>query len=157
MPTDQEAIPIIGDHLRTHSPVAAVPEVAHFTPSVGPLAQTSPTRSSSSAQRTVSEPVTTRNGGAGRHRPSGREFPPDRPSLAGLRSWRPRSPAGPARRKRSAVVASARSLPEAIDCTGRLTAVNTTEVSRGAVRKHTRGKSPMRKNCQGMERRAGEV
>jgi hypothetical protein len=45
-------VPKRDDHLRTQSAVAAVPGVAHFEPSVAPLAQTSETRSSSSAQRT---------------------------------------------------------------------------------------------------------
>jgi hypothetical protein len=49
-----------GDHLRMHRPVAAVPGVAHLVPSVAPLAHTNEIRASSSAQRTVSVPVTTR-------------------------------------------------------------------------------------------------
>jgi len=43
-----------------HRPVAAVPGVAHLVPSVAPLAHTNEIRASSSAQRTVSVPVTTR-------------------------------------------------------------------------------------------------
>jgi hypothetical protein len=39
------------DHRRTHSPLAAAPGVAHFAPSVAPLAQTKPARTSSSPQR----------------------------------------------------------------------------------------------------------
>ena len=49
-----------GDHLRIQRPVAAVPGVAHLVPSVAPLAHTNEIRASSSAQRTVSVPVTTR-------------------------------------------------------------------------------------------------
>src|SRR4030095_3893982 len=49
-----------GDHLRMHRPVAAVPGVAHLVPSVAPLAHTNEIRASSSAQRTVSVPVTKR-------------------------------------------------------------------------------------------------
>jgi hypothetical protein len=43
-----------------HTPVAAVPGRAHLVPSVAPLAHTNEIRASSSAQRTVSVPVTTR-------------------------------------------------------------------------------------------------
>jgi hypothetical protein len=52
-------------HRRTHRPVAAVPGVAHFAPSVAPLAQTKPARTSSSPQRTLSVPVNRRIAGAG--------------------------------------------------------------------------------------------
>jgi hypothetical protein len=71
-------------HFRAHSAVAAVPGVPHFAPSVAPLAHTSETRISSSAQRVLSVPVTTRNGGAG----PGSPFGPDGPAGPG-------GPAGP--------------------------------------------------------------
>jgi len=56
---------------RAHRPVAAVPGVAHFAPSVAPLAQTKPARTSSSPQRTLSVPVTTRIAAAGPGSPFG--------------------------------------------------------------------------------------
>ena len=54
-----------------HTPVAAVPGVAHLVPSVAPLAHTNETKASSSPQRTVSVPVTRRKGGAGAGSPFG--------------------------------------------------------------------------------------
>jgi hypothetical protein len=60
-----------GDYRRTQRPVAAVPGVTHFAPSVGPLAQTKPASTSSSAQRTLSVPVTTRIAAAGPGSPFG--------------------------------------------------------------------------------------
>jgi hypothetical protein len=59
------------NHRRAHRPVAAVPGVAHFAPSVAPLAQTKPARTSSSPQRTLSVPVTTRIAAAGPGSPFG--------------------------------------------------------------------------------------
>jgi hypothetical protein len=55
-----------------HTPVAAVPGVAHLVPSVAPLAHTNETKASSSPQRTVSVPVTRRKGGAGAGSPLAR-------------------------------------------------------------------------------------
>ena len=52
------------NHLRMHTPVTAVPGVAHLVPSVAPLAHTNETKASSSPQRTVSVPVTRRKDGA---------------------------------------------------------------------------------------------
>jgi hypothetical protein len=72
------------DHLRMQSTVAAVPDVAHFGPSVAPVAQTNETRSSLSSQRTLSVPVTTRIGGAGRGPPLGRVVRLGRAPLRGL-------------------------------------------------------------------------
>src|SRR4029453_2938826 len=72
------------DHRRTHRAVAAVPGVAHFAPSVAPLAQTKPARTSSSSQRTLSVPLTTRIAGGGPGSPLGPAGP------AG-----PGAPAGP--------------------------------------------------------------
>jgi hypothetical protein len=82
-------------HRRTHRPVAAVSGVAHFAPSVAPLAQTKPARTSSSPQRTPSIPVTTRNcrcwaGVTLRARRSGRAggaLRPQRPAFAGGSEW----------------------------------------------------------------------
>lgn len=54
-----------------HRPVAAVPGVAHLVPSVAPLAHTNEISASSSAQRTVSVPVTTRRACAGPGSPFG--------------------------------------------------------------------------------------
>jgi hypothetical protein len=59
-------------HRRTYSPVAAVPGVAHFDPSVRPLAHTRPARTSPSAQLTLSVPVTTRTAAGGPGSPLGR-------------------------------------------------------------------------------------
>ena len=83
-----------GDHLRMHRPVAAVPGVAHLVPSVAPLAHTSETRASSSAQRTVSVPVTTRRACAGPGSPFGPGGPagPAGPAAP----CGPSAPAGPA-------------------------------------------------------------
>ena len=70
-----------------HTPVAAVPGVAHLVPSVAPLAHTNETKASSSPQRTVSVPVTRRKGGAG----AGSPFGPGGPAEPGG----PASPCGP--------------------------------------------------------------
>ena len=58
--------------------------MAHFAPSVAPLVQTRDTRISSSAQRTLSVPVTTRNAGDGPGSPFGRQVLLDRADLRGL-------------------------------------------------------------------------
>jgi hypothetical protein len=70
--------------------------VAHFAPSIAPLAQTKPARTSSSAQRTLSVPVTTRIAGAGAGSPFGPACPagPGGPTKPGGPGG-PRSPAGP--------------------------------------------------------------
>ena len=74
LPTSRKTLASAGgDHLRMHRPVAAVPGVAHLVPSVAPLAHTNEIRASSSAQRTVSVPVTTRSACAGPALPSGPE------------------------------------------------------------------------------------
>jgi hypothetical protein len=78
---------------RTHSPVAAVPEVAHFAPSVAPMAHTSPARTSPSAQLTLSVPVTMRTAAGG----PGSPFGPGGPAVptGPCGPAEPRSPAGP--------------------------------------------------------------
>jgi hypothetical protein len=63
--TSRKTLAGSGDHLRMHTPVAAVPGVAHLVPSVAPLAHSNEIRASSSAQRTVSVPVRTRRAGPG--------------------------------------------------------------------------------------------
>jgi hypothetical protein len=68
-----------------HRPVAAVSGVAHLAPSVGPLTHTKETKASSSAQRTVPVPVTTRKACTGAASP----FGPGGPAAPG-------GPAGPA-------------------------------------------------------------
>src|SRR5437899_10495247 len=84
------------DHRRTHRPVAAVPGVAHFAPSVAPLAQPKPARISSSPQLTVSVPVTTRIAGAEPGSPLGPAGPGGPGGPAGpCAPGGPRSPAGP--------------------------------------------------------------
>ena len=84
----------VANHLRMHTPVAAVPGVAHLVPSVAPLAHTSETRTSPSPQRTVSVPVTRRNDGAG----PGSPFGPGGPAAPGVPAGPcgPCAPAGPA-------------------------------------------------------------
>src|SRR5262245_37402312 len=79
-----------GDPLRMHRPGAAVRGVAHLVPSVAPLAHTNDIRASSSAQRTVSVPVTTRRVGAGPGSPFGPEGP-----AGPCAPWAPGGPAGP--------------------------------------------------------------
>src|SRR5262249_35472034 len=64
-----------------------MPGVAHFAPSVAPLAQTKPARISSSPQRTLSVPVTTRIAGVGPGSPFGPAGPPG--------PGGPRGPCGP--------------------------------------------------------------
>jgi hypothetical protein len=71
-----------------HTPVAAAPGVAHLVPSVAPLAHSNEIRASSSAQRTVSVPVTTRRACAG----PGSAFGPGGPAGPGG----PCAPGGPA-------------------------------------------------------------
>jgi hypothetical protein len=84
------------DHRRTHRPVAAVPGVAHFAPSVAPLTQTKPARTSSSPQRMLSIPVTTRIAGVGPGSPFGPAGPAGPGGPAGpCGPGGPRSPAGP--------------------------------------------------------------
>jgi hypothetical protein len=73
-----------------HSPVAAVPGVAHLVPSVAPLAHNNEIRVSSSAQRTVSVPVTTRRACAG----PGSAFGPGGPA-GPCGPCAPGGPAGP--------------------------------------------------------------
>jgi hypothetical protein len=83
-------------HRRTQRPVAAVPGIAHFPPSVAPLAQTKPARTSSSPQRTLSVPVTTRIAAAGPGSPFGPAGPAGPGWPAGpCGPGGPRSPAGP--------------------------------------------------------------
>src|SRR5262249_16363161 len=80
-----------------HSRVAAVPGVAHFAPSGAPLAHTSETRISSSAQCTLSVPVTTRNEDDGPGSPLGPGGPAAPGGPAGpCGPASPRWPAGPA-------------------------------------------------------------
>ena len=59
-PMDHHGSPLVGnakeDHRRTHSPVAAAPGVAHFAPSVAPLAQTKPADFVVSAAKAISGP-----------------------------------------------------------------------------------------------------
>jgi hypothetical protein len=85
------------DHWRTHRPVAGVPGVTHFAPSVAPLAHTNPARISPAAQLTVSVPVTTRKVGGGPGSPFGPAGPggPAGPA-APCGPGGPRSPLGPA-------------------------------------------------------------
>src|SRR5947209_3983556 len=92
----RKARPDDHDHRRTHRPVAAVPGVAHFGPSVAPLAQTKPARISSSPQRTLSVPVTTRIAGAWPGSPFGPAGPAEPGGPGGpCGPGGPRSPAGP--------------------------------------------------------------
>ena len=77
-----------------HTPVAAVPGVAHLVPSVAPLAHTNETIVSSSPQRTVSVPVTRRKAGAGPGSPFGPGGPAGPSGPAG--ACGPCAPAGPA-------------------------------------------------------------
>jgi hypothetical protein len=92
----QNSAPRRSSHRRTHRPVAAVPGVAHFAPSVAPLAQTKPARTSLSPQRTLSAPVTTRIAGAGPASPFGPAGPAGPGGPAGpCGPGGPRSPAGP--------------------------------------------------------------
>ena len=74
-----------------HTPVAAVPGVAHLVPSVAPLAHTNETKASSSPQRTVSVPVTRRKAGAGAGSPFGPGGPaePGGPAIALVDPVRP--------------------------------------------------------------------
>jgi hypothetical protein len=83
-------------HRRTQRPVATVSGIAHFAPSVAPLAQTKPARTSSSPQRTPSVPVTRRIAGAGPGSPFGPGGPAEPGGPAGpCGPGGPRSPAGP--------------------------------------------------------------
>jgi hypothetical protein len=70
---------------------------AHFAPSGAPLAQTKPASTSSSAQRTMSVPVTTRTAGGGPGSPFGPAEPGGPAGPAGpCAPGGPRSPLGPA-------------------------------------------------------------
>jgi hypothetical protein len=96
--TEQQKAQLMAlDHWRTHRPVAAVPGVTHFAPSVAPLAHTKPARISPAMQLTVSDPVTMRTFGGGPGSPFG-PAGPDGPAgpAAPCGPGGPRSPLGPA-------------------------------------------------------------
>src|SRR5262249_28096548 len=83
-------------HRRAHNPVTAVPGVAHFAPSVAPLAQTRPARISPSAQVMLSVPVTTRTAAGAPGSPFGPAGPAGPAAPTGpCGPAGPRSPAGP--------------------------------------------------------------
>jgi hypothetical protein len=77
-------------YLRIQRAVTATPGVMHFVPSLVPAAHTSDTKSSLSAQLTVSVPVTVRKGGGAPGSPLGPGDPTGPGGPAG--PWGPASP-----------------------------------------------------------------